>query len=427
MYFTDNTIYSLKETGVLSYIDTSAIPTYQINCDSDKIKQLYFTPQVGLPANYSFDEFLVRFSEHTCGLFGSSFPWNCNVIIAGGSINKLVSKDISMAKLSDIDIYLLHGENVKSNFKKVVEYLSSIDANLQYVHNSRIVNLKTSIFNRTIQLIFSDKDNADDIVRSFDMTHCSIYYDGNDVYFTGKYKDSLQSRITSAKLRTYQPRYVKAIQGGYRIFHKPYRFVILPSDLGHSLTDGLDPIAGKMFLDDDYFDERVGPRWWHDDDWKNVECILKDKFAYADASDDCYVLGTKDDTDLVDDQAELWLKSEECVDLYCYPIVLKLTKATVVDKQHVRVSDDQREWFESMLTIFRNKLYYKKKVFIKYDDGVFNLSESKYGQLADISPNSVVDLSVRYQVFRCQHEWWLRADICQMKSLVAKSFDVSRY
>lgn len=145
--------------------------TYQSNCVTTYEYKNILTKE----------EFNETFKQQTNHVFGN-FDWS-NVCIAGGFLFGLINQAChSLLKTSDIDLYIYHSEEDvrKKTWEYVLSYFNAFNAKYYDDHGLVMIELEHMKF--TIQIIIMNYDKPEQILNSFDMNYCKLYYQGNQVY-----------------------------------------------------------------------------------------------------------------------------------------------------------------------------------------------------------------------------------------------------
>ena len=151
------------------------------------------------------------------------FDWS-NVLLAGGLVSGLLETkyDKTMYTESDLDLFL-YGKNqkeMKEAYIRTYEYFKKKFGTIYsfIYNNSMVVTILSPKFRRVIQLIGTEFSKPIDIIKNFDLTHCQVGFDGQNVIYTSEFIKSIQTRITKiTKFSIHAYRLVKAYQRGYSI------------------------------------------------------------------------------------------------------------------------------------------------------------------------------------------------------------------
>jgi len=148
---------------------------------------LYETYQSNYITKYEYtniltkNEFVGIFKKETNCLF-ENFKWD-NVCIAGGFLFGLINQaSNSLLKTSDIDLYIYNRDEEvrKKTWRYVLEYFSQYNA--EFYTFKGLIDIKIPKLKYSIQVILMDYETPNQILDSFDMNYCKLYYQGdNDV------------------------------------------------------------------------------------------------------------------------------------------------------------------------------------------------------------------------------------------------------
>lgn len=169
-----------------------------------------------------FDEFIKRFHNFTQNLF-VDFKWN-NIIIAGGSINKLLGYTFEkIPKSTDIDIFIYGTEYQK---KITTEYLinflkSKFHQNIYFVFRDSVINIYIPNNNLPmLQIIISEYTEAQNIIYNFDIDYVKVFLQNNQVFCTPSFLASYKYQITSVDYYKITHRRLKKIsRSGFNLLY----------------------------------------------------------------------------------------------------------------------------------------------------------------------------------------------------------------
>jgi hypothetical protein len=175
----------------------------------------------------------VEFYGHLSEKFPSGIVNRDNIILAGGIVAGMLqhNHDPELYKNSDLDFFVYGDlETVKKTILETYHYLneiwSSANGCFAFMYDNSMV-LTILIPNwRPIQLIGVNCKTPMDVLRRFDMTHCQVGYDGQNIIYTPEFIKSMETmttKITTHSVHAY--RIVKAYQRGFSIEmpkHKMY-------------------------------------------------------------------------------------------------------------------------------------------------------------------------------------------------------------
>lgn len=145
---------------------------------------------------FDCENFNEKLGKYTFGL-DKIIPWEeFNFVFSGGLLYDIITDRFSN-DLSDIDLFF-YGDS-KYKYYTINKILDNLDLN-QYNYLIGYVGSVMCIIiqgiPRIIQLIFTDKENASQIISLFDMTHLMFYCDGISVYGNEHAIKSLQYKTT---------------------------------------------------------------------------------------------------------------------------------------------------------------------------------------------------------------------------------------
>lgn len=190
-------------------------PRYKSN-DKVTVTQLVF-----------FDRMRNKFGD----LF-DTFDWS-NTIIAGGLISGLIESkyDPTEYRNSDIDLFVYGNSNeiVREKIQYIYDYfVTKLDKNFYafvYAPNACMVDIVIPK-KYTIQIIGTMFKSSMDVLKSFDLTHCQIGYDGLNIIYTKEFIEAVTTRITKITKRSIHAyRLVKAYNRGYSIKDPEYCYI----------------------------------------------------------------------------------------------------------------------------------------------------------------------------------------------------------
>jgi len=186
------------------------------------------------PANYELSEkvtvssieFFRRLDKRIGEFFDDDFNWS-GVIMAGGLISGLIEKkaDVKEYEMSDIDLFVydfdLNEHQIKTKMVQIYNYfVKKLDKKFYafiLIPNTTIMNI--IIPNKcSIQIIGTMYKYAIDVLKSFDLTHCQIGFNGYELLYTDNFIIAIQTkttRITKNIIQLY--RLVKAYRRGYSV------------------------------------------------------------------------------------------------------------------------------------------------------------------------------------------------------------------
>ena len=129
-----------------------------------------------------YDQFINDFNAFTMELFNNNdFKWN-NVVIAGGSISKLLNSKTFVSDIpasSDIDLFI-YGNTPHErliSIKYIIEFFSSKFTNKVYfVVRGNVVNIFIANIKRYFQIVITNFISIDEIIYSFDLDNVRVAY-----------------------------------------------------------------------------------------------------------------------------------------------------------------------------------------------------------------------------------------------------------
>lgn len=135
--------------------------------------------QIGIKTIKSEEKFKETFNEMTNNIF-MDMNWD-NLIIAGGFIYGIINNlQDSIIKSTDIDLFLYGTSNeIENKIKYLLNYFNKF--NPFYIRRGYVINLLIKSLNYDIQLINTRKLSSVEIIKDFDLSYVSIFYDGIDV------------------------------------------------------------------------------------------------------------------------------------------------------------------------------------------------------------------------------------------------------
>ena len=193
---------------------------------------LYTQPKYNIDENVttSFLEFAQRLNEKIKNIIDEDFNWS-NVLIGGGLISGLLEKkfDEKNYEKSDIDLFVYGTKNtVTEKIIAIYDYFSKKLDNKFYAFTYTGAPMISIIVpgKLPIQIIGTEFNSADTVLKSFDMTHCQIGFDGNQIIYTDEFVKAMTSRITKiTTISVHAYRLVKAHQRGYSIERPNYCYI----------------------------------------------------------------------------------------------------------------------------------------------------------------------------------------------------------
>jgi len=179
----------------------------------------------------SFFEFMKRLNDKIGEFIDSDFDWS-NIIIAGGLISGMLETQPNSAEYetSDIDIFVYGTEfTIRNKIQEIYNYfVNKLDKKFYafvYKPNTPIINIimpgKCSF-----QIIGTHFKNSIEILKSFDLTHCQVGFDGLNLVHTDEFIEAVKTRTTKiTKNSIHAYRLVKTYNRGYSIRRPDYCYV----------------------------------------------------------------------------------------------------------------------------------------------------------------------------------------------------------
>lgn len=190
------------------------------------------------PSNYkhndkvtvSIIQFHRRFFDKVGDLF-DEFDWT-NVLMAGGLVSGLIEANTNMSEYATSDIDLFVFGNKQTVVNKIQQIYNYFTEKLDKKFFAFVYLPKTAILNIiipdkfSIQIIGTLFNNEKEVLESFDMTHCQIGFNGNNIIYTKQFVEAITTKtttITKSSIHAY--RLVKAQNRGYSIKRPSYCYV----------------------------------------------------------------------------------------------------------------------------------------------------------------------------------------------------------
>jgi hypothetical protein len=187
-------------------------------------------PQVGVNTIIDYEEFAARLEKFTYGFlsgtndYGASFP--TGVVIAGGSISKLMSSNCSDGILlpSDVDM-CIYGSSFTERYNTFYNLVSWFDQRARKMGRAIYYALKSSLLtiyiagiNRKFQIIAGKNTNPYEIISEFDLSHVAWCYLNGEVYGLAQAFKSMKTKV-SVKMNKIvgNKRLVKTFCCGYKV------------------------------------------------------------------------------------------------------------------------------------------------------------------------------------------------------------------
>ena len=178
----------------------------------------------------SLMQFHRRFLNKVDDLF-DDYDWS-NTIIAGGLISGMMEAryQASEYEMSDVDIFVYGSKTtVIDKIQQIYDYfLDKLDKKFYaFTYGISAALLNIVIPGKfSIQIIGTLFKSELDVLKSFDMTHCQVGYNGNEIVHTDGYIKAIKTMTTSITTRSIHAyRLVKAYHRGYSIERPTYCYI----------------------------------------------------------------------------------------------------------------------------------------------------------------------------------------------------------
>ncbi|AYV85250.1 MAG: hypothetical protein Satyrvirus8_8 [Satyrvirus sp.] len=202
-------------------------------------------------------EFYRRLNTKIGDLFDDNFDWS-GVMIAGGLISGLMEKKAEMKEYekSDIDIFVYDPESNKNRIiNKMIQIYNYFVDKLEKKFYAYIMVPNSTIMTIiipgkcSIQVIGTLYKSEMQILKSFDLTHCQIGFNGNGLVFTEDFIEAIRSKITKINTNCIDLyRLVKAYRRGYSI-HKHSNCGIINVIRDHYASNDSEEISYYKYCD----------------------------------------------------------------------------------------------------------------------------------------------------------------------------------
>lgn len=202
-------------------------------------------------------EFYKRLNNRIGEFFDDNFDWS-GVMIAGGLISGLVERkaDIKEYEMSDIDLFVYDNNQCKKNIIEKMQQIYNYFVK-KFDFYAFIMIPDTTIMNIiipgkcSIQVIGTLFKNEMEILQSFDMTHCQIGFNGNELVFTEDFIKAIRTKVTRiTKNSIHAYRLVKTYYRGYSIQRPKYCYI---KNVFHEYTQR-DAASGRPHNSDKFYD-----------------------------------------------------------------------------------------------------------------------------------------------------------------------------
>ena len=145
------------------------------------------------------DDFKNKFNEITYNVL-LKLPWD-NIVVAGGSsLICLLEREIPYNEYSDIDIWVYGktSEERNNKHKEILEYFKSMFGDgLYFIVNHSVITIIICGVKRNFQIILTKYKHKYQIIQRFDMDYVKCLYDGQNVYGTVDFIESMNSNCAS--------------------------------------------------------------------------------------------------------------------------------------------------------------------------------------------------------------------------------------
>lgn len=199
-----------------------------IYSNMDSNKKIYESPykkyMIGNNIPIKLIIFCERFNKATDGLF-KNFSF-INTFISGGLISGMmeVFYDETIYKNFNIDIFV-YSEYTNILKQRMFDAISNIVKELpnSYILYSRkngynIYNILSPDFPRIIKIVGYLLPTAKEVIRTFDLTHSQVGFDGTKIICTKNYLDTCKTRTVKIKSQSVSiSKLIKAYNRGYNI------------------------------------------------------------------------------------------------------------------------------------------------------------------------------------------------------------------
>lgn len=211
----------------LPHTPTAAIDIW--SCEGIRCQE---RPQYGDKTLAQIDTVYARMDEFTCGMLKKSpnegykgvFPVS-NVVIAGGSVAKILASDYvaKNARQSDVDLFVIGStqEERKNVLSQLLEWFAS--PNTYYAVIGGVVSVYIKNIMRKFQIISCAHTNAYEVVADFDTTNVQWCYYKDKFYGTAQALRAMQEKTArfDALTNLKPERLIKVLYNGYHIVKTP--------------------------------------------------------------------------------------------------------------------------------------------------------------------------------------------------------------
>lgn len=158
------------------------------------------------------NEFYEKLEKYSFGIINENFRKlmkEKDIIIAGGSIFNILYKDAKNIENSDIDIYISN----KEQLTELLKYFTLLNKYIIYGTKNSVIYIIIEGINRIFQIIYVEKNPIND----FDMSYVRVYFDGENIYGTISFMESLSYLSIEVKEKDKKIRIRKAWNKGLSI------------------------------------------------------------------------------------------------------------------------------------------------------------------------------------------------------------------
>lgn len=172
----------------------------------------------------SKEEFLGRYRQCTNGLLDGLKVKN--LVLGGGSVVNLLSRDFDLSEQFDLDLFILRSPQVMDDVRATLIHFENVakskGVQVHYVIRGMLVEVLIPN-ERRVQVICTRYKTPEICLYCVDFAYVQMYYDGNSVYCSYLAMDALlRGHTTCHRLPLKSVRLEKARQKGFSI--RPYTF-----------------------------------------------------------------------------------------------------------------------------------------------------------------------------------------------------------
>lgn len=125
--------------------------------------------------------FTTNFQDFSDGFFGDDFKLPANAVVAGGALTTVVPNS-KQYKAMDLDIWILAGQRQQITAQILIMRMRTVGLEVGSIGKSIVVGARVG--RRTIQIILTSCDSADEVIRGFDFNYIRAYWRKHDVFAT---------------------------------------------------------------------------------------------------------------------------------------------------------------------------------------------------------------------------------------------------